>query len=42
VAIVPIVLKRLRRRKPLSAIEIAPLARLIALLRAAWFGFPLP
>ena len=42
VAIVPIVLKRLRRRKPLSAVEVAPLARLIALLRAAWFGFPLP
>ena len=26
----------------LSVVEVAPLARLMALLRAGWFGFPLP
>jgi phytoene synthase len=44
VAIVPLMLKRLRRRGQgaLSIVEVAPLARLLALLRAGWFGFPLP
>ena len=44
VAIVPSMLRRLHRRRPgtLAAVEIAPIARLTALLRAAWFGFPLP
>jgi 15-cis-phytoene synthase len=42
VAIVPLMLKRLRRRGDgaLSVVEVAPLRRLMALLRAGWFGFP--
>jgi 15-cis-phytoene synthase len=44
VAIVPLLLRRLRRHGhgALSVVEVAPLARLMALLRAGWFGFPLP
>jgi 15-cis-phytoene synthase len=43
VAIVPLFLRRLRRRgHGISVVEVAPLSRLVALLRASWFGFPLP
>jgi phytoene synthase len=42
VAIVPLMLRRLRGRRhgALSVVEIAPLRRLMALLRAGWLGFP--
>ena len=44
VATVPLMLRRLPvgARETLQPIEVAPLARIIALLRAGWFGFPLP
>jgi hypothetical protein len=42
VAIVPPLLRRLKRRgrRARTIIDVAPLIRLIALLRAGWFGFP--
>jgi phytoene synthase len=44
VAIVPLLLRRLRRisKRRLDVIELPPVRRLAALLRAGWFGFPTP
>jgi len=44
VAIVPLLLKRLRRRRSVthSVVDVAPLSRLIALGRAGWLGFSPP